>query len=321
MPPFRFYTEQHSLAAARRAIQADLGIASRLWKVWRVVSNKEWSGDNVDASEVLACKLLSVQLWRQFRLLCISCESAEAIVAESISRSIYDTTLAVAFIIADEVRLYARLRRDRQGKPRIGEDHCRIYDAARKDHRGRPASLLPSRLRATLVLAHLELQDRSYARKKKSQGVVPDCVKAIAAADRRTKKHLRQLGLSNWSEALPLRWKRVLLQAGSYSGLSTQAMAEMLGGNFLIWYHTIYHFHSRSVHGVSTIKLLGDSDGEPTIKWFSDPEDVQFTLQTGLSQILSILVDVTERFSIGGVYVRAIEQLDREYRELVNGQS
>lgn len=309
-----------------KAIEARLALLARLWKAWNHVAvDRRWPAPGVGPWEIVAVKALTMQLWRQANSLANECAKSEAMVGDSISRSLFETVLAIRFIINPAVRLCIRYKTDNHGKKTRGKDgrvnyHVEKMTGGNKRPR-RPANLA-NEFRAKLFLAFIELQDEIYADSKAGIPELAASVAQIRQSIATAKRFWKSQGLTGFASSVSAPWRRVLRKQGSYAGLNIHALSELLGQDLNLYYDTIYHFQSRSVHGTATLThVIGENAaGEPTLLFDSPPAAVRLTLETGLSLLMDTVRMMSERFGFTRKGKQEIAKLHDEYSVLIEAK-
>jgi Family of unknown function (DUF5677) len=216
----------------QRELAGHFGFAKRLLTYW-LKADKD-TGLNKSSLPPIVLRVvlaMSVKATRQFRSVIELCERGEAVDGAIIARSMFETALAVAFVL----------------KPR--------FEPSKFDEKGKvkktikvPGVTLTCEFRALLFAAHQVLQpERSAAKHADRPGL------------KRHSKRMARIaanfgGAQLYKNAIGPEWTKILKSPPfTYSGLSIANLARSLGRTFPKWYDTVYGSQSEHVHAADML--------------------------------------------------------------------
>lgn len=252
----------------QRQFNAEIEIASRMFAVWLNRPLDGWLRRSELPGECLSIAwMLNTQACRQFRSVVELCRIGEAYNATIVARSLFETTLAVYFVLAPKFHIVVEQKHDRSQK-RIPISGWR----ARVRKSGERKGALPRKLRALLYAGHCVLQGAEVAAAGDGESPVDPQMAKVAMSKIGTKWEFIQRN-----------------HPKTYSGLQIRSLADAAGQYFPLWYSRVYKDQSRRVHGGDAFSHVVENKhtGKPDPAWFSTDGDVQFTLYCGTTLFFS----------------------------------
>jgi Family of unknown function (DUF5677) len=277
MHSFAREDERSSLVQANLADHFDF--AEALFNFWLDQGKNRWDHTVPIESANLAL-ILDVQACRLFRSVIEDCRRCEAFNASIFARTLFETVLAVAFLLNKDVRIIVEAVVDKCGVPGALPRKFAAKFRSPRTKRTRK-HLLSREFRANLFLAfdYFQLQGRAVASLAKFPGL------------HQKAKSLRKLIDPNiaaqYEQDVGPQWLYILRHGRKgYAGLSVEDLSKALGKQFSLWYQTMYHFQSTAVHALDFRKHLDRSDTNVLKASYLSPE----------SQILECLRAATAMF-------------------------
>jgi hypothetical protein len=114
------------------------------------------------------------------------------------------------------------------------------------------------------------------------------------------------------------QWTDILRRSGSYSGLSIESLAAVLGGPLARWYGTIYHFQSCDVHALNSFQHLDIEDGNSLkVLYVSADEAVYQSLRAAIGMFFAHMQILHENLDFGADASIAFHSLTRKHDRLM----
>lgn len=250
---------------------------------------------NLPARSAKVAAALNVRACRQYKSSLSLLEDAQAENAAVIVRSMFETVLAMEFVLRER---FTPFEFDKTGK------RTRLtVDAGVR---------LTRDVRSAMYLGYASMQQqRIGSRHKRRPGMKRIAAKMLRAIDPRIMKDVEH-------EIGP-KWRQKLEKAPTYSGLSIANLARSLGRPFANWYHLVYPFQSDHVHASDPSEYIDlGADGEISERWRSHPRKIIGTLETSIA-MLSATMSTFDRHVDMGVAIRtAIDGFHNRYQELLD---
>jgi hypothetical protein len=305
-----FPNEEQRSAEIQDTLSRQFGFARRLLSFWlghdkdRHVARSGLSNDVVNVAV-----LLNAQSCVLFRSSFDLCERADGFSAAIMSRSLFETVLALAFVLRHRVRLFASRSWDKgRRRPKRDEAGHVKYHAQIAERIGEK-NILSCEFRANLYIAGLYFSDANFARKNKN-------APGLKRLARRTERGLSPEIVAEISRRIGPKWRYILEHRPfTYSGLNVAALAELIGKPFPMWYATIYHHQSRIVHGTDALRFLhvDPTHGAKGVEWFSSGDMVLGTLNSATGMFLAGLMLMHDRVGLGTAVATALDGFKREW--------
>lgn len=234
------------------------------------------------------------RVFRQFRTVIELCERGEAEDAAAISRGIFETSLAVAFVLNDRVKL------------RTFDEHGKGHVVKWMKEANRPMS---REFRAELFNAHQRLDGYRYIRRNKNRpGMKRECVQLL--------KQLENEGVRADVElTIGAEWTTRFTKSDSFACISIADLARSIGGPFTRWYSDIYSDQSSHVHfgdALSRIDLDVDA-GILSHQWHSTIQFCSVTLDTAIAMFIHAIGNIHIELDLGPIFDMQLEGLHKEH--------
>ncbi len=228
---------------------ADLfNLAESLFNYWLGQDKNSWrAGVPMEAANLAL--ILDVQAVRLFRSIVEDCKRAEAFTASILTRTLFETVLAVLFLLKKDVRIIVEPVYPK-GAPR-GTTPIGYAAKPRSKNTKRTAKhRLSRKLRATLFMAksYFTLEGRHIESLSKYPGMTNKA--------KQLKKSVDPGIAAEYEHEIGSQWTSVLRRSDSYSGLSIENLAAVLDKSLARWYRTVYHFQSCDSHAVNALQHL-----------------------------------------------------------------
>jgi len=268
--------------------RAEFDTASRMFAVWMSRPLGQRLAKSSLPGEVGGLTiLLNTQACRQFRSIIELCRIGEAENAIVLARSLFETVLAVNFVLAPKLNIVIEPRR---GKPdhKPGKPPTRAILPGKWQTRvrqsGERASKISHLKRAFIYYAHCTSENIDIAKDMRERHLA------------QTGEDLGSIALSaleNAKKKIGPKWRSIQsANPNTYSGLRVNQLAVAAGGWFPMWYKTMYPDQSRKVHGIDPIVYIEKNPitGEYRPAWHSTDCSVWSTIYCG-SMVFYCLMD------------------------------
>lgn len=268
MKPFPKSEERK--AAIQQRYGRNLDIASRMFTGW--MDNPPDPGlarSNLPREVKILASLLNTQICRQFRSAVELCAIGEAYNASIVGRSIFETVLAVQFILAPEFHITVEQQRGKgpERQPLPGKWIAKVPTNRSSD------SALPRELRGLIFGTHNFFQAAEISETFAAYHVEDGGGELEPAPE---------LSLIDTAKAdVGPEWAYILTHhPNTYSGLNIRSLAEAAGDDFVFLYKRVYKNLSRMVHGVDAFSHAAQdaATGDYQQTWFSGDDDVFIAL-------------------------------------------
>jgi hypothetical protein len=281
----QFPDEENRVEQVSNDLARKFEFAERIFGYWLETPKDKWlSKSSLPHNVKHVAMMLNVQAIRQFRSIVIECRNVEAISANIVARSLYETVVALLFILKPHVRIVTMPDTDKAGNQKKDSDGELKYIARplRKKEKGKS----PSReLRANLYLGKaLVSAPRFFDR----MGAIPGVKrfgKTKAAATRKLTAGLRK----EYKQLVGQEWWSVLKHSSWYSGLGVEALTKLVdrSGTLDRWYQTIYRAQSDIAHAADAgIHAECTDNGILRPRFLSSNDEVCGALQEAVAFLL-----------------------------------
>jgi hypothetical protein len=308
-----FYSQQEEerIEEVLLLLSKQFEFAERLYQYWRL-SRKRVS---VPVSRLPGqvsdlAMLLNVQACRQFRSIVEECRRCDAFCGGILARSLYETTLALLFVLKPHVRILLEPILDRQGQhDRDGNGVLRYRAQTSKKLKSKN---YPSReLRASIYLSHAAFSNPRLFQK----------MSVLPGMKRFGKSSLAKLNaqtVANFEQRVGPEWAYVLRHSPfTYSGLGVVELTKVLHKALNHWYQTIYHVHSDMAHGADALRHgeLRD-DGSIAPVFVSPIDEVLGTLQASVALFRVCMWVCQHHIGFGTGTETALHAFSKEYEQI-----
>jgi hypothetical protein len=279
----RFPNEHERSAEVRKNLASAFDLAEALLGFWYRQPKDAWiAKTTISWRAANLAMILDVQACRLLRSVIEECQRCEGHNASILARSLFETVLAVAFLLIEDVRIIVAEIQPKGGQtsPQAQPKFC--AKASSKGVRRTKKHRLSRELRADLYAAHqfFRLSGRDI-----------DSVDKHAGQKRRAttlRKSVDPVLVVECEKGIGPEWTYILRHhPHTYSGLKIEDLAKVLGKSFQSWYETIYHFQSLPVHAADLLKhidLVDANTARP--KFLSWDAQVYYALRTAITMFL-----------------------------------
>jgi hypothetical protein len=291
MRPFPDQSEQTD--AIETTLSCELEFADRLYRFWSDTEKQtEVNKSKLSDEGKLIAFALDVQLSRYFFSAVEQCRRGDAMTANILARSLFETVLATLFILRPYVPIVVDVSIDSYTKmPKVEKDGVTLIYSARK--RGRKTKSLNAAdraLRADLYYLHAMLNEPKIFER---MALIPGMKRFGKAAAKRTKTAFSKM-VDSYKAKVQNRWWSVLNNHPyTYSGLTIAELAKSLHRRLDEWYKTIYHVQSGVAHSASALSCLQANEKAETIepRFFSPIDEIRGALQAA---VMIFLISISE---------------------------
>jgi len=288
------------IAKAHEALHSQFEFSERVFNYWIGQEKNKylWRG-HLDELVVNVGATLDVQACRQFRTVIDLCQRCEGYDASVIARSLFETSLAMLFVLTEKLYLQVEPVRNKPNAWRA---------APSQKGRRRKRDLLTQSHRAALYMVNIALQDevkhgrlsatrgrKGYAKIiKPDPAIIAECEKLVGP-----------------------EWTYILRNPPrSYSGLSISDLARGLAKPLGTYYDTIYHYQAKMSHASDAIRHVAESDdGGFRPQWLSPINEISAALQAGTASFQVCLGALQRGIDFGGSNGRILSAFAKEFNE------
>lgn len=308
----KFPNEDDRTTEIQKNLSKQFGFCEHIYKFWVEAEKDEWvEKAGVHPQVCLVVGLLNVQAFRLFRAAFEECKRGEAFAARILSRSLFETVIALLFVLKPVVciRLKAmtkgNVRRvDEDGRPGTSVVGIRASNAKKTDR-------LSREFRALLYLAHAFLELEGFEKDFAT-------TYGLKKFHRKANVRVNQVEVKQIESEIGLEWSYVLRNRPyTYSGLNVRSLAALLDWQMLKWYDTIYGFQSRDVHaanGLDHFVFSGNRNGE--LNPISTDEDVLHVLQGISIQFRGLMQIMEDNIGFGAGNPSSLAWFNKEYERV-----
>jgi hypothetical protein len=264
----------------QQQLSAEFNFAQRLFNSWRSRPKNRWiiASPLPDIVKNVAV-MLDQQAIRLFRSVVELCVNGEATSATILARSLFESTLALYFVLKPRICIPVFPVLDKSQKPKPNAWHASI---STKNKIRRTSDFLTRDFRARLYIANIQLTADKFVKRhantpgrKRMAHIIAKSVdpKEVAAVE----------------NAIGSQWAYILRhKPHTYSGLSIALLSKLLGSHLDKWYDGIYPFQSNIVHASNAARILqlNEQTGATETAAFSRDEEIRDTLRSGCALFL-----------------------------------
>lgn len=290
MVEFPFETER--LADVESELATIFEFVRRMLRFWMEHPKNKWLDKSSLPADVLdLAMILNVQVYRHGRSTLELCQRGEGGDAMISCRALFETVLAMLFILKPRVGLVAVPELDKAtGKPKTTAAGTAKFRAVlHKRKAGGIVGKLSRSDRANLYLAHAAFQDKVFAKKCMT---IPGCKRTGRLVDRSITPSV----VTHFEGRVGPEWAYILTHhPHTYSGLSVSDLAKELHPRMFQWYSTIYSYQSRVVHAADALRCATRVGGIIRPVYFSPDHELMGTLEA-LSMLLLTCMATMQRY-------------------------
>lgn len=314
MPILPYPGENDYEAFLQQELTWNFAFARRLYAHWLPHEREKWLNRSRFRWPTLdAAMIIDLQICRQFRSLYDECSRGEAICAAIITRSLFESILALLFVLKPRLYIVVDPEIDKSGahkKTPDGELKYRAFSPSRK-HPKSSSAHLPRHQRASMYLLHRKLQDIAMPERLHDAGM-KRLSRTVA------KNAMIAETLSTSKAVLGPEWTYILKSSMNYSGLSVSGLADLFGPATSGWYKTIYAIQSGSVHAnePSALFIPNDNDSHIQPSYFSMAAEVKLVLNAGIGLFLAGTHILQDQIGFGELNETVLSGFTSEYKRM-----
>ena len=295
----------------RKLVEA-FDFAEALLNFWlRHDKNGHYARSNLPRQCLILAIGLDVQGCRLFRSVIDDCRRCEAYTASILARSLYETVLGTAFVLAKRVHIVVEPVMS-GGKPKVTPEGAVMYCAKLpyKAAGKTPKNWLSRDLRGKLYLAHSYFENEETAIER--LGRIPGQKRNMKKA----KKSIDPTLAIDYEKAIGPEWTYILRNHRSYSGLSVANLAKVLHRQLHLWYETVYYFQSRDAHGSDALRHVDNTEDTVTAVYLSSDWEVYQALRTAIGMFFANMHILHENIGFGSGVDSGFHSLKRKFKQL-----
>lgn len=301
----KFDGEEERSKVLQESLREQFEYAAKVYEFSARIERTSWYQKNKIEKELSRVTgLLNVQACRLYRSIVEDCKRGEAFCSRLPLRSLYETLLAISFVLKPEVHLRASAKPDGKQGFKKDEDGNVKYSAQKVKNEGQsPTTLLSREFRATLYAAQPFFAADETAKEYEKDPELQEFAAGMRA-------QVDPVGIFHYEKLLGEGWSYVC-RKGKYSGLQVKDLASLLDPLYLTWYATSYNIDSGIAHGASAHLLLSE-DGK-AFETTSKEGAVYVTLQGAVLLFIGIMVEMQDHINFGPESGAELEKLRAEY--------
>jgi hypothetical protein len=309
MALIQFPDEEKKIAQLRSELQGHFSLAERLYSYWLTRpenayflngSMTPWPRTaNVPRETVDLAMILNVQLLRLFRSVVEECARGESLGANILARGLYETTLALHYILKDEIHVFVG--------PTKGRGHqVKVQSSKSVD---KQESLTRSQ-RAIFYIAHDYLSRQKHTRQL---GLIPEMATVVAERKAQDPPHFDEVIRRKIGDT----WYSILKDSSSWTGLKIRDLATLLGPVFETWHIIVYPVQSHMGHSADALQHFGETseDSQLYLKPFSTRKEISAVLLISTAMFLGALRGIQDCFCFDDIE-KAIDEMHAENERL-----
>lgn len=309
-----FPNEERRSREIRQELAEYFSLAERAYDYWLNFGRDEHlNRSNTRENVINVSMLLDVQMYRLFRAIVDDCSRGEGFCANILCRSLFETVLAMHFILARELELRLGPALDKETNAHLrDQDNELKYLAKRSSKHSHDIRVqLDKKLRANLYAFHGYFQDKSLTSKLEKVPEFADLVKERKAEENPQLEPLMKQELGS-------DWYAVIKHSDTYSGLSSiEEIANVVGKGFPNWYAGVYSSQSRMVHANDALQHLDISiDDHFRPQMISKTKHVSGVLAASMLMFLMGLDALQGGIGFGEENKNAIDGFQNEFKRL-----
>jgi hypothetical protein len=267
---FQFPDEDERIANVKQTFSSKFGYVEGLCRAWYdALSDKWFSGLSPEVRNLII--RLVMQGMRQFRSTIEECRRADGFCGDIVARSLFETTVAVGFLLKPDIAVELFPILDKQTKrPKTTDKGALKHRAAQSTRAGVDFT---TEFRVTLYQAHNAFSTlKILERLATVKGVAVDSgAESPALLVARAKA-------ATFENTVGDEWSYALKKSGWYSGLdSLEDTTALVCPHLLDVYGVIYKAQSGKGHAAGALDLHD---------WFSDDFEIHMALRVGAMLVL-----------------------------------
>ncbi len=289
----------------RQELANQFEYAESLLQFWLEAPKDSWLKQcPLHESVIVISMALHTQGCRLFRAIIEDCSRCEAFAATFAARGLFETVLALEFVLRPKVHVARDPVLDKQGKTQKKTASGVLKYRAIPPKRRSKKNLLSQDFRAALYQSHMLFQIEKYVNK---------CLTTNRAkrVGRGLKSHVNKPGIAHMTKLIGEEWAYTIRDAGSYSGLNIETLAKVLSPDLHLWYVKLYGPQSWVVHGTQAASHVNaNDDGTVGSAFLSSPAEVFESLLCGSLLYRMIVKSLNEHIDFGVETRRIVTSFD-----------
>jgi len=310
---YYFPDEEMRSEEARQHLAHQFEFCDRLLRFWFEHPKEKWLAKSSLPGHVIDLAMtLNVQICRHFRSVLDECRRCEAAGALIVSRSLYESMLAVLFVLKPRVRIILEPLLDKSKQVKRTQSGQIKYHAIipTKKRRGKRADNLDRSTRAYMYLAHSVVCDIVLGRKCKNLDGLKRSGIRIEREAAKWLVHFDALISMSWMYVLTAEWQ-------SYCGLSVSSIAKMLDSSMFRWYETIYSLQSRVVHAADALRFVTESPhGMFEAAYLSNEPELRGVIEISTGLFLIHVMMMQKFIGFGPSIDMALDGFQKEWEQI-----
>jgi len=303
-----FPGEPKSGPSAIADLASEFEFADRLYRFWlrRYRGELERSGLPSRVSEVAI--LLTTQACRLYRSSIEECRRGEELGASVLARSLYETLIALKFVLKRNVRIIIA--------PSAPGADTYVARPPSRNNRAIGKAFLTREHRACLYVLHAQLESERLRRKRRAAaGANRAGLLKPSRSDAAAHKERAAI-----EEFVGREWCYVLKhKPHTYSGLSFEAIARLVDSNRKLsqWYAASFHIQSGVAHtasGQSHAKIKSSEGLELALQ--SAADEIRGTIQIAAAMLLACIATAHNELEGAPAFGKALAGMVADYRRI-----
>ena len=166
--------------------------------------------------------------------------------------------------------------------------------------------------RANLLLANACFQDLRSAQK----------LAALPHMKRQVRKLAKGANVlqASYEKEIGVEWTSILHSTRTYSGMSVETLAKLMGKHFVRWYESIYHFQSINVHAGDPLRHLTVTDDEKLrAVYVASDRELWQALTPAITMFFIVIDTLHKSVDYGSDVDHAYDSIKRRYKAILAG--
>jgi hypothetical protein len=287
-------------------LASEFEFAERIYRFWQQRYRAELEHSDLPSRVSTVAILLTTQACRLYRSIIEECRRCEGFSANVLTRSLYETLIALKFVVKKSVRIIVA--------PTVpGADTYSARPPSRNNRAIGKASV-SLELRACLYVLHAQLESERLLRKC---GATPGLkrllrVKRPGPAAQQVRAAIQKFVGPEWTYI-------VSHKPHTYSGLSIETLARLVDSNRKLsqWYAGPYHLQAGMAHAAAAHRhtQIG-TDGGIELAFHSAADEIRGTIQIAAAMLLACIVTVQNEVSGTTALGRVVEGLEKDFKRI-----
>jgi Family of unknown function (DUF5677) len=301
-----FPDEESRAIEARVNLKDEFEFIERAHRFWLYREKDEWlQQSRLPARVIHLAMLLNVQAMRQVRSVVEECNRCEAFGALIAARGLYETVLALQFLLKRKVGVEVVTKTAGNGTKRYS-----VRARSSKSKKG-TVRWLSRDFRARLYFSHGVFECKRLGQQCKSRSVLRGFSRAAGTAD---EKRL----VAECEKDIGDEWSFILTKSHSYSGFNIADLARFIGRRHLYpWYLSIYNLQSRLQHATDALHHgKPNSRGGITALYLGTNEQISAALYIVACLLLVNIATLQINIGFGSTVETIFAEFQREFHAI-----